>query len=451
MTLLSSLRRNLIVCLGALAALPAAANVIGSDFQNFNTTTNGIDFVTVQSAQTLAPGVFNTGICFNYTTNSLPEFKDGEPRTESSGGIRNSAVFADLNFGLGLTKRWDIGISFPSILNQDVKEEDASRIEYDTNGFNEVRLNTKFRLLGNRDHALAVVLTVNQNLVEANPYAGEGAGPIFNLEFAGHTTAGPVRMGLNAGYRKKTPGDAIEEVTVEPFNDQWNASAAFSYLISAIDTKMILEFFGSGAVDPGKTDSEVFQKTGEALLGVKFDLTTALAFHAGVSTGVIESPVAPDIRVYTGINWNAGPFWGKKVKVKKRKKRPKDAPPPVEPEPIATFVFENIKFVFDSSKQVLGGARAELQELADYLDALPSWSRLVIEGHTDSVGDVDYNEELSLRRARAVRNHLVSNFNVPADKIEVVGYGEAQPIADNENYQGRQLNRRVEVKIFIDE
>jgi outer membrane protein OmpA-like peptidoglycan-associated protein len=431
------------------------ANVIGSDFQNFNTTTNGIDFVTVHSGQTLAPGVLNTGLFVNYAVNTLPEFREGKPFTESGGGVRNTALFSDFNLGIGILKNVDAGISFPANLSQDVKSEE-SRIEYDEGGLNEIRANLKFKAVGNKDHAFGIVLSLNQNLLEDNPYSGVDGGPIVNVELVGHTSIGKARTAANIGYRKKSPGEPVVGVPVTPFEDQFIGSVAASYLFSSIDTKLIFEFFGSHPIDAKASESEVFQKTGEALVGVKYDATTNLALHAGATTGIIASPVSPDVRYYAGLNWNAGPFGGKDVK-KRKKGEPRDeddAPAPQEPtdeeEPYATFVFENVKFVFDSDRQVLKGAKKALQELSDFLRDTPNWTRIVVEGHTDSVGNDDYNLDLSRNRATAVKRHLVNEFGLAEEKIETVGFGESKPVADNENYQGRQLNRRVEVKIYVD-
>ena len=58
----------------------------------------------------------------------------------------------------------------------------------------------------------------------------------------------------------------------------------------------------------------------------------------------------------------------------------------------------------------------------------------------------DYNKDLSAHRAEHVKAELVK-LGVPADRIKTIGYGAARPIANNGNYQGRALNRRVEFKV----
>ena len=67
-------------------------------------------------------------------------------------------------------------------------------------------------------------------------------------------------------------------------------------------------------------------------------------------------------------------------------------------------------------------------------------------GHTDNTGAAAYNQNLSARRANAVGNVLINN-GVSAGRIVTIGRGEDQPIASNQNAQGRALNRRVEIVI----
>lgn len=72
-----------------------------------------------------------------------------------------------------------------------------------------------------------------------------------------------------------------------------------------------------------------------------------------------------------------------------------------------------------------------------------------IEGHTDNVGKDEYNQGLSERRAAAVVNWLVEN-GIDESRLKSAGYGEAQPVADNNTAKGRQKNRRTEIKLHYD-
>lgn len=70
-----------------------------------------------------------------------------------------------------------------------------------------------------------------------------------------------------------------------------------------------------------------------------------------------------------------------------------------------------------------------------------------IEGHSDNIGDDEYNQQLSQLRAEAVRYLLIFNYGISPSRLEAIGYGESRPIASNDTEEGRILNRRVEAVI----
>jgi outer membrane protein OmpA-like peptidoglycan-associated protein len=71
--------------------------------------------------------------------------------------------------------------------------------------------------------------------------------------------------------------------------------------------------------------------------------------------------------------------------------------------------------------------------------------QVVVEGHTDATGSVQKNEALSISRAEAVRQYLLANGTVPADRITAMGFGATRPIASNDTAEGRAQNRRIDV------
>jgi outer membrane protein OmpA-like peptidoglycan-associated protein len=89
------------------------------------------------------------------------------------------------------------------------------------------------------------------------------------------------------------------------------------------------------------------------------------------------------------------------------------------------------------------GARESLARFAGIVASYPSL-QFKIEGHTDSVGSVAANNELSYRRAITVRDYLISQ-GVPASAIDVAGFGPSMPVGDNSTADGRARNRRVEI------
>lgn len=110
------------------------------------------------------------------------------------------------------------------------------------------------------------------------------------------------------------------------------------------------------------------------------------------------------------------------------------------------FAFQNLEF--ETGKDVIRTkSYVSLNGLAKLLVDKPSYG-LKIEGHTDNVGDDAKNLDLSNRRAAAVKAYLVKR-GVDGNKLETAGFGETQPIADNNTVTGRQKNRRVVMNIIF--
>jgi outer membrane protein OmpA-like peptidoglycan-associated protein len=107
------------------------------------------------------------------------------------------------------------------------------------------------------------------------------------------------------------------------------------------------------------------------------------------------------------------------------------------------FVTHGILFDTDSDRLKAESAPV-VQSIAKGLETNPNL-RLLIEGHTDSVGNAAHNLDLSKRRAEAVKAVLVSQFNVDGARLATAGLGATKPIDSNDTPQGRSQNRRVEL------
>lgn len=431
----------------------AHANVVGADTQNFNPTNDGLDFVTVHSSEVLNPGLLNLGFFLNLAVNTLPNYQDANNQSRTN--FHDRLLSADFNFAVGIMKNWEAGFSFPMLLAQTVNSDvNTFRGEFAQTGLTEVRLMTKYQLMGDHDGGLAAVGSANFNQIEDNPFLGDGAGPTYNLELAADTTIGKYGLGVNAGYRIRNPGRGISGVPVEPFDDEYIASVAANYLLTSYQTKLITELFGSKPVNKSKFTSDRDASTLEWLLGIKTDITHSLAFHFGGGTEVFHGTSSPDWRIYTGINWVLGPLFSRprEVFVRVDDKPLKNLDDLDTGDPFAgnpnvneAFLARDVLFEFNSD-QLQPEAKESLKRLVDYLNRPPGFTSLTIEGHTDSVGSAVYNQSLSQRRAETVRGALVE-LGAPAAKVKAIGYGESRPIADNGNFQGRAMNRRVEFKV----
>jgi len=105
---------------------------------------------------------------------------------------------------------------------------------------------------------------------------------------------------------------------------------------------------------------------------------------------------------------------------------------------------------FDFDKTVVKEQyMADIKGLADFLKRFDDM-QVDIEGHTDSMGPDEYNQGLSQRRAKAVRDVLVNDFGIASSRIEAKGYGESRPVATNDTADGRAQNRRVMATLEVE-
>jgi len=118
----------------------------------------------------------------------------------------------------------------------------------------------------------------------------------------------------------------------------------------------------------------------------------------------------------------------------------------MEEEEIKMQVPDDLLFDFDKSN-LKSEATDALDEIINDLNGLPTDVQMEINGHTDNEGDADYNLGLSEERAHAVADYISDHIELDSITLDVQGFGETKPIASNEDEDGRQKNRRVEIVI----
>jgi outer membrane protein OmpA-like peptidoglycan-associated protein len=135
---------------------------------------------------------------------------------------------------------------------------------------------------------------------------------------------------------------------------------------------------------------------------------------------------------------------------------PPPPPPPAEPEPPPPPRVEvkddkielNEKVNFETGKAaLLPASETLLDEVAKVMTDHPEIQKLRVEGHTDNQGGAAYNLRLSNNRAKAVRDYLVKK-GIDAKRLDSKGFGQTKPLGDNKTPDGREQNRRVEMKIL---
>lgn len=122
-------------------------------------------------------------------------------------------------------------------------------------------------------------------------------------------------------------------------------------------------------------------------------------------------------------------------------------PAPVETTPQSLTVNDLSQFrvLFDTdSTNIKGSNYAQLDGMASFIQSFPKVP-LTLAGHTDSQGSERYNLKLSEGRAHSVKTILVEKYDIEAERLSTVGYGESMPVDSNDTEQGRRNNRRVTV------
>ncbi len=172
---------------------------------------------------------------------------------------------------------------------------------------------------------------------------------------------------------------------------------------------------------------QVADSTAPGALGIRDDKPTT----TGTGTDVITQIELPGGRKLSlgeqSFNGRLARFLGSKPK-----------------NPERTFTFENLTFETGSAK-ITAESRQNVNDLIDILKAYPTL-RIRVEGHTDNTGNADTNLELSRDRAASVRTALTS-AGIAGDRVTTQGYGSAHPLATNDNAEGRQRNRRIDVAV----
>ncbi len=433
----------------------AVAGVIGSDYEIFNPTTDGVDFLTVESAATLKKGQFNLGLMFDFVHSADPQNLPAGTREDES--VRNDIgdpsdymIVGHFSIAVGLMEGWSFGLSFPTVLTQnfDVDTNSNNNLE----GLLEVRANTKFRFLGNDRQGLAIIGRVNYNVQEPNPFVGNDPSLIFGADLVANADVmNWLSFAFNAGYQWRSAGDDVAG-NYRPLNNMITGSVALAFHLTQ-NTSFLTEFYGAGTTEETSSVTDRIQSPFEALFGMKHSCgENGSNIHYGVATEMSHGINTADYRVYAGVNWHFGA-----AKAMAPKYTPPPAPKPMPmpapmvkaPEqPAQTITVKNIKFASGSaviSKNAT--TQAELNRVVKALKQRP-FTSVEIAGHTDSSGSDALNKKLSQRRSNAIKADLIRRGGFDGSKLKAMGYGESQPISSNATASGRATNRRVEFKIF---
>jgi len=382
-----------------------------------------------------------------------------------SAALDNTVVQAQLGFALGITDRLSLSMAGQGILSYD----DEAGGKYTTDDITYVRTGLKYQLYRTDRSGMAMVINLGYGLMTPDYFVGDENDFGGSITFAYDRMINDrMRFAANLGYRLRNSedrqvasttfynalpstrdgSDVLASVAMNyMFNRKWTGVAE---IYTSLPTDQMVDF----TVDTGSYD----QKGAELLLGANYKVCDKMDIGFGGVYGLFDEAQNADYRVFLGLGYH---FGGAHEDAAFNMAGNASAPAPIKvvPAPPVAEV-ESVKIEdapvkksftvtakFPSGSAVLSlGARAQLKNAGEFLKS-NEFKMVFVEGHSDSQGNDNYNKILSQRRAQAVKNQLVRDYKLNADKIKAIGYGETSPIADNNTNVGRSKNRRVVINI----
>lgn len=426
----------------------AQANFVGNDTSNFNPIASDLDFVTVHGSDTLSPGYFNITFFANQATNSLPDTRDNNGNLI---GADDRMIFGDIGFAFGFSERFEAAASLSYLLEQ-VVDRTQPGAQFAGTGLNASKLIAKYAFLRKERWGSALIVSMNINATENNPFVGAESGPTTNIEATLDYRTQVTTTAFNVGYRFRRKGTDLPNSVYDPIGDQILASVATNFEIESWHTKLIAEIYASKLTE-SMNYVPAEDISAEAIAGVRYQAHRHAALHGGLGTRISEGLFTPDWRVYLGLAMSFD-LLGKEPSNEYLNapeadivSPPAPAPTPPPRDVVDVIRLENLDFDFGSS-QILPRHYAMLNSVIDYLATKPDIKKISIEGHTDSVGSPERNRKRSQERADNVKKYLQKSDKLKNIEMESVGYGADRPISDNKTSEGRSHNRRVEVRIM---
>lgn len=390
--------------------------------------TTGLIFT--DSAETLDEGYVNVGLFLTYMHHDIADFIDEEYEVNAVASI-------------GLLDRMELAVRQPWILY---------RGEEDLDGFTDMTVSLKYGFLQeSKDDPFGLAVKTfgifptgeTSDGLSRDDFDFGVLGVVSKRlgDFELIANAGGVWTG-NTDIAIRSTGDQEDFFTsnaavVYHVNDQWSVFNEWHF-----DTRTINE---SHPID--------------GTLGFRYLMNDRMAVTGGATLAMNDA--SPDVQGHLGVTYAFGPLWGREkpeptptpkaiVTPEPMPATPTPTPTP-EPEPVPTElpplpVFKILYFEFDKSN-ILPAAAEELDKVARILKDNPNYN-LRIEGHASKVGTLEYNQALSERRAKSVKDFLVNRKNVDADRLQTYAYGETRPAVPQSENERQPLNRRVEMVVI---
>jgi OmpA-OmpF porin, OOP family len=264
-------------------------------------------------------------------------------------------------------------------------------------------------------------------------------GGYFNLGEFGYTAVHPAPATLSGNI--KLQGLNIDAVGMLPLQKKFSVFGRLGLTY----TQAKDDFSSSGAAPvPANPNPSKRALKYNAGLGVQYDFNRSLGMRLEAERYRVDDAIGNngDINMYSvGLVYRFG------------QKKAVTPPPvarvivPVKVKPQLQQYCSILDIQFEIKQQEIQREDKEkLAVLGTYMNKYPD-TTAVIEGHTDDVGESDYNLKLSQQRADSVVSYLVNDLHIAPSRLTAVGYGDTRPIADNDTSEGQQANRRIDAVI----
>lgn len=276
------------------------ANVLG-DFQTFTPNTDGLHFITVDAAQTLPAKTLVANLYLSYAKDYFLVYTD-YPATTIRANYKDQIVNLDGTMGYSFTKNLQMFVGMTALLSQ-TNDSSTGQQVFASKGVHSFRPGLKWRLAKGKGSEFALLASTDILNTTNNPYTGNNAENIFNVNFAWSGNFGGFSThGFNLGYRKRTPGTTATNAFMYPLKDQMTASYGYSYPWSN-KTRLIYEIVGCAPVDKGQNGTVTDVSCLELLAGFRHRLSKKIALGGGFT---LEAPglqtMAPAWRAFVGAN-----------------------------------------------------------------------------------------------------------------------------------------------------
>jgi|GEM_PF-2066294 len=303
-------------------------------------------------------------------------------------------------------------------------------------------------------------------------FTRNGAGDIYSSSLDSNVWSKPKKLGdhVNSGYRQPSASISADEKTLFFSSDKPGGYGGIDLYVVKLQAdstwgipvnmgpKVNSEYDEDAPYIHADNKTLFFSSRGHSTMG-GFDIFTSTLTQTSDTTQEWGSPVNAGYPINTAdediyfiwsadgtkgyfSSWRDDSYGEKDLYVIKKPKPKVEEKVVVETQSI---VLNNIFYDFDKAT-LRPESDPELEKVYAFLSQYPEL-KVELSGHTDALGSDKYNEKLSRKRAQTVVTYMI-NKGIAKDRIVAKGYGESKPIASNDTDEGRQINRRTELKVI---